>query len=438
MGSGGMAGTTAGTTGQRGDAGLDGGACPESISLTLVASGLVSPVALRPIPGDATRLLVADRTGSVRVIENGQLAPEPLLDIAGRMVALNAGYDERGLLGLALHPDYASNGRLFVYYSAPLRAGAPEGYNHTSVISEFQTAAVDAGAAGTERILLQVDQPQSNHNGGPIAFGPDGYLYVPLGDGGAADDVGLGHVEDWYADNEGGNGQDRTSNMLGSILRIDVDSGDPYGIPPDNPFADSAVPEVWAYGFRNPFQMSFDLGAERQLFVGDVGQNLWEEVSIVTAGGNYGWNVKEGTHCFSTATPDEPPAQCPSADPDGVPLIDPIIEYASANQGGLGVAVIGGHVYRGDASSALTGRYVFGDWSTSFGSPDGHLFVASAPEGGTGMWSMSPLAIEGRTGGQLGEFLLGFGEDSAGELYVLTSEESGPSGTTGKVYRIDP
>jgi glucose/arabinose dehydrogenase len=431
-GSMGMGGTSA--SGQGGDAGLDA----PSVSLTLVASGLASPVVLRPIPGDDDRLLVVDRIGTIRVIESGELAAEPLLDITSSIVPLDADYDERGLLGLALHPEYASNGRAFVFYSAPLRPGAPEGFSHTNVVSEFRLGGGDAGA-GSERILLSIDHPQVNHNGGPIAFGPDGYLYIPIGDGGGADDVGTGHVEDWYAVNGGGNGQDRTSNLLGSILRIDVNGAEPYAIPSDNPFADSEMPEVWAYGFRNPFQMSFDRGGDEQLFVGDVGQNLWEEVDIVTAGGNYGWNVKEGTHCFSTANPDAPLADCPSSDPDGVALIDPIIEYASANQtGGLGIAVIGGHVYRGTALSSFAGRYVFGDWSTSFGSADGHLFVASAPAGGTGMWSMAPLAVEGRSGGNLGEYLLGFGEDAAGEIYVLTTQEPGPSGTTGKVYRMQP
>jgi hypothetical protein len=169
-----------------------------------------------------------------------------------------------------------------------------------------------------------------------------------------------------------------------------------------------------------------------------VGQNLWEEVNIVTAGGNYGWNVKEGTHCFSTDSPSQSLAECPDADPDGVLLIDPIIEYASANQtGGLGLSIMGGHVYRGAALPELTGHYVFGDWSTSFSLPDGHLFVASPPAGGSGLWSMQPLSIEGRDAANLGEFVLGLGEDAAGELYLLTSEVGAPSGTTGKVYRIE-
>ena len=436
-GRGGTAGTSGGTGGAGGSSGPDAGAGPDSVSLTLLASGLVAPIALRAEPGAGGRLFVAEQTGTIRVIANGQLAPEPVLDLSDRIVQVDPAYDERGLLGFTLHPDFADNGRAFVHYSAPLRAGGPDGFDHTSVISEVRLEAADGGIS--ERIILQIDQPQVNHNGGAIAFGPDGFLYIGVGDGGAANDVALGHVEDWYATNEGGNGQDRTTNLLGSILRIDVNGAEPYAIPPDNPFAASPMPEVWAYGFRNPFQLSFDSGGTRQLFAGDVGQNLWEEVDVVTAGGNYGWNVKEGTHCFSTATPSESLAECPDAESDGVPLIDPIIEYASANQaGGLGLSVIAGHVYRGSALPSLAGRYVFGDWSTGFAEPDGHLFVASPPAGGSGLWSMEPLAIEGRDGGNLGEYVLGIGEDTAGELYVLTTEVGAPSGTTGKVYRIAP
>jgi hypothetical protein len=287
---------------------------------------------------------------------------------------------------------------------------------------------------------MEIDQPQMNHNGGQIVFGPDGFLYIPLGDGGAADDVGEGHVEDWYDANAGGNGQDVEQNLLGSILRIDVDQGEPYAIPSDNPFADSPMPEIWANGFRNPFRMSFDRGGEQQLFVGDVGQNMWEEVSVVTAGGNYGWNVKEGTHCFSTANPNQSLPSCPSATASGDPLIDPILEYAHPGGGGLGgLSVIAGYVYRGNALPALTGRYIFGDWSTAFDTPNGHLFVATPGTNGT--WVMSALSIANRESadpGNIGEFVLSLGQDAAGELYVLTTDQPGPSGTTGKVYRLVP
>src|SRR5918992_2347220 len=370
-----------------------------AVGLRLVADGFTSPVALVSAGDGSGRRFVVDQVGLIRVLRpDGTLAPVPFLDLRSRIVPLDPGFDERGLLGLAFHPRYASNGRFFVYYSAPLRAGAPAGY-----------------------------------------------LYLSIGDGGGADDVGLGHVEDWYAANEGGNGQDIQSNLFGNILRLDVDAGDPYAIPADNPF--TATPgcpdgcdEIWAYGFRNPYRMSFDLGGNRQLFVGDAGQELWEEVSIAVKGGNFGWNVKEGTHCFSTQNPDESPAECPdvvgSGHPRaGDPLIDPVIEYANHHQpGGLGATVIGGHVYRGRALPQFFGRYVFGDWSREFEEPDGSLFVAKPRK--KGLWRMQQLKVATSATGRVGSYVLGFGQDLAGEMYVLTTDMTGPAGTTGKVYRL--
>jgi glucose/arabinose dehydrogenase len=416
---------------------------PPAVGLQTVAEGLTSPVTLTS-PGDGSgRLFVVDQAGLIRVLmADGTLRAEPFLDLRARMVALMPGFDERGLLGLAFHPQYATNGRFFVYYSAPLRAGGPAGFNHTSHISEFHVSA-DPNRAdpASERILLQVDKPQFNHNGGTVLIGPDdGDLYVSIGDGGGANDVGLGHVEDWYADNGGGNGQDVTQNLLGNILRIDVDAGVPYGIPSDNPFAGSpGLDEVWAYGLRNPYRMSFDSGGSHELFVADVGQNRFEEVSIVTAGGNYGWNVKEATHCFDAESPNQEPAACPSVvgpghPRTGDPLIDPIIEYPQARLGGPGVAVVGGHVYRGSALPQFHGRYVFGDWSRSFGQPNGSLFVAKARK--RGLWEMQELRVATSPTGRLNARLLGFGEDAAGELYALTTNNTGPAGTTGRVLKL--
>lgn len=420
---------------------------PFTIGIDLVADGFTSPVALIPVPDGTGRLFVVDQIGLLRILmPDGTVLADPFLDVRDKMVALNPGFDERGLLGLAFHPDYATNGRFFVYYSAPLRDGAPAGFNHTSHISEFM--AVDANMADpdSERILLQVDEPQFNHNAGTLAFGPaDGYLYISLGDGGGANDNQLGHVEDWYADNGGGNGQDITENLLGSILRIDVDSGDPYGIPADNPFTDVAgcsdgCDEIFAYGFRNPYRFSFDMGGSHALLVGDAGQVLWEEVSLVEKGGNYGWNVKEGTHCFDAENPGVSPAECPdtvgAGHPQaGDPLIDPVIEYANGRQpGGLGLVVVGGYVYRGDTLRQFSGRYIFGDWSTSFGQPDGSLFVAKERKGG--LWQIQELLIQGNPDGRLGHFVLGFGQDLAGEVYVLTSDMTGPSGNTGMVFKL--
>jgi glucose/arabinose dehydrogenase len=336
---------------------------------------------------------------------------------------------------MAFHPDYAENGRFYVYYSAPLREAAPDDWDHTSHLSEFLVSEDDPDVADldSERIILQVDQPQSNHDGGQITFGPDGYLYIPLGDGGGANDVGTGHTP------ELGNAQD-TTNLLGSILRIDVDGGDPYGIPDDNPFSgEQGREEIYAYGFRNPYRIAFDAGGDRQLFVGDAGQNLWEEVDIVTLGGNYGWHIKEGTHCFDPQTPNTSPAECPDHGPRDEPLIDPIIEYQNANApGGLGVVVVGGLVYRGRAMPDLQGHYIFGDWSTDWGRPAGVLFVARPPETPGELWAFEELSVHSHENGRLGSFLLSFGQDADQELYVLTSDTAGPAGHTGQVYKMVP
>jgi glucose/arabinose dehydrogenase len=408
-----------------------------SIGLELVVEGLTSPLALMPAGDDSGRLFVLDQTGQIWIITAaGGLAEEPFLDVSDRMVILNTDYDERGLLGMAFHPDYTANGRFYVYYSAPLREGAPGGWNHTSHLAEFTVSPDDANIADpdSERIILQVDQPQSNHNGGQITFGPDGYLYVPLGDGGGANDVGTGHTEGM------GNGQD-TRNLLGAILRIDVNNGDPYGIPDDNPFnGTEGREEIFAYGFRNPFRIAFDAGGEGQLFVGDVGQNLWEEVNIVTSGGNYGWRIKEATHCFDPDNPNTPPAECPDSGPLGEPLIDPVIEYQNANapDGGLGIAIIGGVVYRGSALPLLEGYYIFGDWSTGWGRPDGVLLVALPGSTEGELWAFEELSVHTNENGRLEEFLLSFGQDADQELYILTSNTAGPAGRTGKVYRVTP
>lgn len=422
---------------------------PFTVGIELVAEGLTSPVAFVPAPDGSGRIFIVDQIGLIRTLSpDGALLADPFLDVRDRLVSLNPGFDERGLLGLAFHPDYASNGRFFLYYSAPLREEAPEDYNHTSHISEFMVSAGDPNIADptSERILLQVDEPQFNHNAGTLAFGPaDGYLYISLGDGGGANDNQLGHVEDWYADNGGGNGQDITENLLGSILRIDVDSGDPYGIPSDNPFTgvegcSDGCDEIFAYGFRNPYRFSFDMDGSHGLFVGDAGQELWEEVSLVEKGGNYGWNVKEGTHCFDAEDPHESPAECPDTvgaghPREGDPLIDPIIEYANHHQpGGLGAVVVGGHVYRGDTLRQFRGRYIFGDWSRSFIEPDGTLFVAKSRK--NGLWQIQELQIQGNPDGRLGHFVLAFGQDLQGEVYVLTSDMTGPTSNTGKIYKL--
>lgn len=418
-----------------------------AVGLELVAEGLTSPVGLMPIPDDSGRLVVIDLTGVAYLIgADGTMAAEPFLDVRDQMVVLDPGYDERGLLGLAFHPNYAENGRFFVYYSAPLRQDAPIGWDHTAHISEFAVSADNPDMADptSEQILLQIDKPQMNHNGGTILFGPDGYLYIAIGDGGGANDDKEGHVADWYDVNGGGNGQDLASNLMGSILRIDVDSepegGLAYAIPADNPFAGvEGAAEVWAIGFRNPYRMSFDMAGEKQLFVGDAGQDRWEEVSIVSAGGNYGWNVKEGTHCFSTADPSADLPECPTEDADGRLLEDPIIEYQNGNaEGGIGLVVVGGYVYRGAALEGWAGNYLFGNWSTSWEFCDGALYLATPAATEGDLWPFQELTVTNDESGRIGSCLLGIGQDGNGELYVLTTNMAGPSGTTGRVYRIVP
>ena len=406
-------------------------AAPERVGLEPVAGGFTMPVALAS-PDDGTgRLFVADLPGVIRVIDaDGLLSDEPFLDIADRVVRLRSGYDERGLLGIAFHPRFAENGRFFVYYSAPLRAGAPGGWDHTSRISEFAVAADGADRAdpGSERVVLEVDQPQSNHNGGSIVFGPDGCLYIPLGDGGGARDVGRGHPP-------GGNGQEITT-LLGSILRIDIDGPKPYGIPEDNPFVGrEGRDEIYAYGLRNPWRAAFDAGGEHRLFAADAGQYLWESVKIIVSGGNHGWNLREGNHAFDPGNPRESPEDVPRTGRRGEPLVDAIIEYPNAGQpGGIGEVVIGGYVYRGRAIPGLFGRYVFGEWSRAGADGDGIIFAAT--ENPEGLWEFAEVEVAGsRT---VGAYVLAFGEDADHELYVLTSKSRGPAGKTGRVHRIVP
>lgn len=402
------------------------------VSLELVAEGFSAPVALATPNDGSGRLFVVDQAGTIRIIaSDGTLLPAPFLDLTSQIVPLNPDYDERGVLGMAFHPDYANNGRLFVYYTTPLRAEAPEGWDHTNVVGEFAVSAdnPDVADPASEKLVLQIDQPQFNHNAGHITFGPDGFLYIPIGDGGGANDNQMGHTP------EIGNAQD-VSNIHGSILRIDV-NGNPgeYSIPADNPFADGAngAPEIYAYGLRNPYHISFDRGGEGQLFAADAGQDVYEEVDIVTAGGNYGWNIKEGTHCFNVQAPEEELASCATTGANGEALVDPIIEYAHSE---VGVVVVGGYVYRGSTLPDLEGYYIFGDYSVDF-SPNGTLLWAeSSPE--SPMWEWGELKVVGTANERVGGYVLAFGEGEDGELYVMTSQSSAPAGSTGQVWKLVP
>jgi glucose/arabinose dehydrogenase len=267
----------------------------ESIGLQQVAEGLASPLGFEVAPGESDRRYVVDQPGQVYVHTDDGLRDQPFLDIGNRLVDLGIeqlnGYDERGLLGLAFHPDYQENGRVFVRYSAPVGAGTDgdggsqtQEVDHIEVLAEFQVT--DDGERvdpESEQVLLEIPSPQDNHNGGAVVFGPeDGYLYTSIGDGGDANDTGPGHVEDWYAENDGGNGQDTTENLLGSILRIDVDgqgtvrgAQQQYAIPGDNPLVnlDGHLDEQYALGFRNPWRMFFD--RQGRLFLADACQHLY-------------------------------------------------------------------------------------------------------------------------------------------------------------------
>ncbi len=410
--------------------------------LTEAATGLVSPVALTAPNDGSGRIFVVDQVGQIRIIDSsGDLVETPFLDISDQLVELGDTFDERGLLGLAFHPDYATNGRFFVYYSAPLRAGGTGA--HTNQVSEFSVSGdPDVADPTSEEVILEVDNPQSNHNAGAITFGPDGYLYISLGDGGGGGDDDAGHAEDWYDVNGGGNGQDVEDNLLGSVLRIDVDSGDPYAVPPDNPEVSDNFPEIWAYGFRNPYRMSFDPGGSNELFLADAGQSLYEEASIVQKGGNYGWNVKEGTHCFSAANPGDPDAitNCPDTDPEDDPLIDPVIEFNNQRHpnGGLGTTIVGGEVYRGSDVPTWVGNYFFGYFTSSHGSADGGLLLGIRPEDGdAGLWEILPIEFTNTPNGRLNAYLMGFGQDQNNNIYLLTTGPEGLSGTDGVVYRLD-
>jgi glucose/arabinose dehydrogenase len=333
------------------------------------------PVALVQAPGDSARWFVVEKGGFVRVFANdqGAAASSVFLDISSLVDASGEG----GLLGLTFHPNFPATPEVFVSYT---RSGAPL----ISTVSRFLST--DSGQtlnAATEEVIITVDQPATNHNGGNIAFGPDGFLYIGFGDGGGSGDPD-------------GNGQN-TRTLMGAIVRIDVEGGSPYGIPAGNPFEAKAVctdgtgvddcPEIYAWGLRNPWRFSFDTVTSK-LWAGDVGQGNWEEIDVITAGGNYGWNVREGAHCFN------PSSGCANT------FIEPISEYDH----GLGGSITGGLVYRGTAIPGLAGWYLFGDFTS------GRLF---------GIREDSAVGIEPEILSQTGLQIVSFGQDADGEIYVL-------------------
>ena len=347
-------------------------------------------------PDDGTnRLFLVLQPGRIEVFENEQSvdSTKTFLDITGRV---NDGGNEEGLLGLAFDPDFRTNGHFYVNYTA----SSPQ----RTVVSRFSVSADDPDRADprSEQVILEVEQPFSNHNGGQVAFGPDGYLYIGLGDGGSAGDPR-------------GNGQN-LDTLLGTILRIDVRStgaGNPYAIPSDNPFAgndDGARGEIWAYGLRNPWRFSFD-GETGNLWTGDVGQNAWEEIDVIRPGLNYGWNVMEGAHCYLGG---RTARQLLAAGPEGCDMTGlekPIAEYRHDD----GCSVTGGFIYRGQRLPSLYGAYVYGDFCS------GKIWALRYD--GTAVTEHLELVDSNLS-------ISAFGRDQSGELYMLSFDN--------KIYRLGP
>ena len=337
----------------------------------LVSDSFERPIDLQTPADGSDRLFVVEQQGRIWVLRNGEVATKPFLDISDRV---NDGSNEQGLLGLAFHPRYAENGYFYVNYSDA---------RGDTVIARYRVSAdADIADPGTEIRLLELRQPYANHNGGGLAFGPDGYLYIGLGDGGLANDPN-------------GNAQS-LDTLLGKLLRLNVDSGEPYAIPSDNPFGD----EIWVYGLRNPWRFSFDR-LTGDLFIGDVGQNAWEEIDFLPsdtpAGANFGWDYKEASTFFEGQIP------------DGLALVDPVAEYTRED----GCSVTGGYVYRGAELETWQGVYIYGDFCT--GKVWGLLQQAD------GSWSNELLY-------DLDINISSFGLDATGELYI--------AGLGGSIFKL--
>ena len=512
-------------------------------------SQITSPVNISNAGDGSKRLFVCDQAGQILIIRDDMVLPVPFLDLTGKLVPkapatylfpLSASYDERGLLGLAFHPNYNKKdinnlplpgfGKFYVFYSAPspnsrggfissiivgnpctvtttkphglttgdavtitsvsggnfspsinatytVTAGGPSDFtvpvncmdntgvlvnnakvfplqpvNCRTTISEFQISAGNPNVAdpASERVVLSFDKPQSNHNGGQLQFGPDGFLYISIGDGGSQHDNDYGHTGGQMLNSATsvssslGNAQDKTK-LLGKILRIDPlgtnGPGGQYGIPASNPFvgvAGGVREEIYAYGVRNPWRFSFDdgLGGTGRLFEGDVGQDTVEEVNIIVSGGNYGWRIKEGTFDHDSTAPN-----------GGLPLIAPIAQYAHIGKvtsplvlPQIGASVTGGYLYRGSAIPGLVGKYVFGDYSHSIGSASGTLLGLEETPPNSNNWALSLLPVAG--GNPLTTRIYTFGRDEQGEIYVATKVTKGPfeldvnGKPTGGIHKI--
>jgi glucose/arabinose dehydrogenase len=365
-----------------------------ALTTELVATGFNKPVYLTSIAKDTSRLFIVEQqSGLVKIIKNGIILSRPFLDISDRV---NGSGFERGLFSIAFHPEFESNRFFYVNYTNS--AG-------DLAISRFEVSATepDSADASSEFNLLTIPEPEANHNGGIVMFGPnDGYLYIAVGDGGGAGDV-HGTI---------GNGQD-VNTLLGKVLRIDVDGGIPYSIPPANPFiCPDSLDEIWASGLRNPWRMSFDR-LTGDLYIADVGQGSWEEINFQSGesigGENYGWRLKEGFHCYN------PPTDC---DPGG--LTDPITEYSHTD----GCSITGGYVYRGCAIPDLKGTYFYADWC------NGRIW-SFRYENQQVVDSMERTTELAPGGGNSIDQISSFGEDARGEMYILDHSD-------GEVYRIIP
>lgn len=378
------------------------------ITSELVAAGLSNPVYVTYAPGDFDRVFIVELTGTIRILDITQdpdvLLTDPFLNISTQITNFGS---EQGLLGLAFHPDFQNNGFIYVNYTS---SSSPSGH---TVIARYTVPSESPNDADetSEVILLTYNQPQTNHNGGWLSFGPDGYLYIASGDGGNFDDEGPGHTS------VTGNAQDITFNLLGKLLRIDVDGTDGpsgnYGIPPDNPFADiEGDDEIWAYGLRNPWRCAFD-SATGDLFIADVGQRLWEEIdfqsNLSSGGENWGWFCREGAHDFS----DE--IFC-----DSLPSLDPIHDYSHGGSP-FRCSITGGEMYRGCAMPSLQGAYFFADfcsdqiWSLRRSGPTPTIEEHTA--------ALNPAGIS------IGS-ISSFGLDAYGEIYICD--------LNGSVYKIIP
>jgi glucose/arabinose dehydrogenase len=360
------------------------------VELISVASGLTNPLDIQQAGDGSGRLFVVEQGGRIQIIQNGSVLGTPYLDISNLIVSGG----ETGLLGLAFHPSFSTNGCFYVNYTTTRLTGSLQ-----TVIAEYRAAPASSNtvSVGTEQQLFTVDQPEANHNGGGLAFGNDGFLYIGLGDGGGAGDQ-HGTI---------GNAQDLTTR-LGKMLRISVTCNGTFTVPADNPFVTNAAAakEIWLYGLRNPFRFSVDHNTGN-LWIGDVGQDSFEEVDLVTpmqGGSNMGWRCKEGTHNFNFT------ANCQTAT-----FLDPILDY-DHSQGDD--TVIGGYVYHGTSMTALTGNYIFGDFIS------GRIW--SLTQNAQGQWVRTFLANSGPGN------LAGFGQDAAGELYAAQYA----SGNVARLHQV--